>query len=48
MKIIIKDDFEYEVDIADTLRVIADSIDAGNHRGFYPCWEVINDDDLTA
>lgn len=43
-KIIINEEKETESDIADLLREIADSIDKGNNIGFYPHWELIEED----
>jgi hypothetical protein len=45
LKINITEEKEAESDIADLLRYIADQIDEGMQRGYYPNWEIINADD---
>ena len=44
MKIKIYEEKEAECDIVDLLRYIADLIEEGNYRGYYPHWEIINED----
>ena len=45
MRIKIKENKEAESDIADMLRHIANEIDRGMQRGFYPNWEIVKEDE---